>query len=245
MVWEPRTYRQVGSAGALVSFTVVRGETDLQIGALRDLSAEALAAVDAVRAGLEHYVAAHPRFLESYVPVDVDDDAPEVVGAMARAGAAAGTGPMAAVAGAIAERVARALEPLSAEVIVENGGDTFMMGTRARRVLLVAGDSPLSGRVALAVEGATLPIAICTSSGKVGHSVSLGSAHSATVVAPDSALADAVATALGNRVHGPDDIERALAWACAVPGVTGAVVIAGDRIGALGEIRLEPVNPQV
>ena len=245
MVWEPRTYRQVSNADALVPFTVARGETDLQISALRDLSAETQAVVDALRADLERHIVANPRFLESFVPVAVADDAPEVVRAMADAGAAAGTGPMAAVAGAIAERVARALEPLSAEVIVENGGDTFIMGTRGRRVLLVAGDSPLSGRVALAVDGATLPVAVCTSSGKVGHSVSLGSAHSATVVAPDGALADAVATALGNRVHGPDDIERALTWACAVPGVTGAVVIAGDRIGALGEIRLEPVTPQV
>ena len=59
---------------------------------------------------------------------------------------------------------------------------------------------------------------------------------------PDGALADAVATVLGNRVHGPGDIEQALAWACGVPGVRGAVAIVGDTIGARGDVLLEPAT---
>ncbi|MHB1136276.1 MAG: UPF0280 family protein [Coriobacteriia bacterium] len=242
MVWEPRTYRQSVDAPGLMASSVVIRETDLQVLALRDLSDEGFRAAEALRAELDPYVAAHPKFAESYAPVPIEGDAPEIVQAMARAGEAAGCGPMAAVAGAIAERVARALEPLSAEVIVENGGDIYLMGTSARRVLLVAGDSPLSGKVALALDSEAFPLAVCTSSGKVGHSVSLGSAHAATVLAQDGALADAVATVLGNRVHGEGDLEAALAWACGVPGVRGAVVIAGDAIGARGEVRLEPVG---
>ncbi|MHB1017535.1 MAG: UPF0280 family protein [Coriobacteriia bacterium] len=241
-MWEPRTYRQVVDAAGLVAFSVALKETDLQVLAGRDLSREAADAVAAVRADLEGYITGHPRFAESYAPVPVEADAPEIVRAMARAGEAAGSGPMAAVAGAIAERVARALEPFSGEVIVENGGDIYLMGASTRRVLLVAGDSPLSGKVAIALDPGAFPLAVCTSSGKVGHSVSLGSAHAATVLARDGALADAVATVLGNRVHGQSDVEAALAWACSVPGVRGAVVIAGDAIGARGEVRLEPAD---
>jgi len=241
MVWEPRTYRKHADAG-LVTFEVVVGETDLQVSAERDLTDQTIAAVSALRAELERYIALHPRFGESFAPVKADDGAPELVRAMAEAGSAANVGPMAAVAGTIAERVARALAASSAEVIVENGGDLYFIGAESRRALIVAGDSPFSGAVALVLEPRDFPVAVCTSSGRVGHSVSLGTAHAATVVAADGALADAVATATGNRVHGPDDIEGALAFALGVPGVRGAVIVVGDRIGAAGGVSLVPAG---
>lgn len=242
MVWEPRTYRQRVDATGLVAFAVTLGETDLHVSASRDLSAETRALVATVREPLERYVATHPLFAESFVPVPVEADAPEIVRSMAAAGEAAGTGPMAAVAGAIAERVALGLAALSSAVIVENGGDLYLTGSTARRVGLLAGDSPLSGSVAIELGAGALPAAVCTSSGRVGHSVSLGVAHAATVIADDGALADAVATATGNRVHGPEDIQAALAFACGIAGVRGVVVVVGDRIGASGDVRLVPLG---
>jgi len=242
MVWEPRRYRQGVDAAGLVTFEVVHGETDLQISASRDLSAEATATVAAIRAELEAYIGVHPRFAESFVPLAVEPDAPEIVRAMASAAEAAGVGPMAAVAGTVAERVARDLAVYSGEVIVENGGDLYLIGRTARRVLLLAGDSPLSGKLALAIPAEELPCAVCTSSGRVGHSVSLGSAHAVTVLAEDGAIADAAATAAGNLVHGDDDIERALDRALSVAGVRGAVVVAGERVGALGGVTLVPAG---
>ncbi|MBN1192851.1 MAG: UPF0280 family protein [Coriobacteriia bacterium] len=242
MVWEPREYRQQTAAEGLVTFEVVQDETDLQVSAQRDLALEAAGLVASVRADLQGYIGSHPFFEESFVPVDVEPDSPEIVLAMAAAGRAAGVGPMAAVAGAIAERVARGLAALSAEVIVENGGDLYVVGATARRILLLAGDSPLSGRVAIALGPESLPIAVCTSSGKVGHSVSLGIAHGVTVLATDGAVADATATAAGNMVHGVEDVEKALEFALGVSGVSGAVVIAEDRIGALGDVTLVPVE---
>lgn len=242
MVWEPRDYRQRVAAEGLVGFEVVHAETDLHIGARANLSAQARSLVAGVRADIEAYIAAHPRFAESFVPVEVEPGAPEVVTAMAEAAHAAGVGPMAAVAGAVAERVARGLQPVSADVIVENGGDIYLCGRTARRVLLVAGDSPFSGTAAIELPADALPVGVCTSSGRVGHSVSLGTAHAATVVATDGALADAVATATGNRVHGSEDVEHALAFALGVRGVRGAVIIAGDRIGVAGDVRLARVG---
>ena len=242
MTWEPRTYRRLVEPAGLATFEVVHAETDLQISARRDLSAEASAIVAAIRDELERYVAAHPHFAESYVPVDGEDDAPAIVRAVTAAARLAAVGPMAAVAGAVAEAVARGLEPHSAEVIVENGGDLYLMGAQSRTVLLQAGDSPLSGRVAIELAADRLPLAVCTSSGKVGHSTSLGVAHALTVLAEDGALADAVATAAANVVHGTDDITEALETALGVPGVRGAVAIVEDRIGALGEVALAPVD---
>jgi hypothetical protein len=241
MVYQPRTYRALAEPAGLVTFEVVHAETDLQVSAVRDLSVEAGALVRELRAQLEAFIAAFPRFAESHVPVEVDPGAPALARAMAEAAAVAEVGPMAGVAGAFAEAVARGLEPLSAEVVVENGGDLYLMGHRERIVLLSAGDSPLSGQVALALGADVLPVAVCTSSGRVGPSVSYGSAHAVTVLAVSGALADAAASAVGNLVHGPDDIERGLARAREIPGVLGAVVIAEDHIGATGSIvRLVP-----
>lgn len=230
-------------ASGLVSFEVVHGETDLRISATRDLTAEARDVVAALRTELEAYAAAHPRFVESFAPLAAEQGAPEIVHAMTRAAAAAGVGPMAAVAGAVAERVARGLGAYAEEVIVENGGDLFIVGTHARGVLLLAGASPLSGRIAITLEADDLPCAICTSSGTVGHSVSLGVADAVTVIASDGALADAAATAAGNLVHGEADVERALERALSIPGIRAAVVVVGETIGALGGVRLEPVEP--
>ncbi len=241
MPYEPRTYRSVVDAAGLVSFEVVVAETDLQVSAMRDMTAEATALVRDLRGGLERYIAANPRFAESHVPVEVSADAPAIAREMADAARITGVGPMAAVAGAFAEAVARGLAGASAEVIVENGGDLYLIGKRERTVLLSAGDSPLSGRVALVVAAAMQPVAVCTSSAKVGPSLSYGSAHAVTIMAENGALADAAASSVGNVVHGPGDITAGLERAKGTPGVLGAVIIAGDRIGATGLAQLAPV----
>lgn len=241
MAYEPRTYRTQVDATGLVGFEVVYAETDLHVSATSDLSAETGAIVRELRVALEAYIAANPRFAESYVPVDVSPGAPAIAREMAEAARLAGVGPMAAVAGAFAEAVARGLELASPEVIVENGGDLYLIGCGNRTVLLGAGDSPLSERVAIEVTASMMPIAVCTSSGTVGPSVSFGSAHAVTVLASSGALADAAASSIGNLVHGVDDIEKALARAREIPGVLGALVIIDDRIGAVGQVRLVPV----
>ncbi len=238
MVYEPRTYRRRVTPAGLDAFEVVWGETDLHVCAHGDLRDEATAAVRLLRAELDAYVAAHPHFGRSLAPVPVEPDAPATVRSMAEAGQAAGVGPMAAVAGALAEAVARDLMAHSEEVIVENGGDVYIITRISRQVLVHAGASPLSNRVALAIEPDDTPLAVCTSSATVGPSLSLGSADAVTILARSGALADAAASAVGNLVHGPGDIERALERARGIDGVTGALVIIGEHLGAAGHVRL-------
>lgn len=242
MGYEPRTYRRAVHAAGLVTFEVAVRETDLQVSAVRDLRDETAALVRGLRDDLEQYIGSHPRFAESFVPLPADPGAPPVVRAMADAAALAGVGPMAAVAGAVAEAVARGLAPLSPEVVVENGGDLYLMGSAPRTVALSAGDSPLSGTVGIELAGDALPLGVCTSSGRVGPSVSLGRAHAMCVLARDGALADAAASALGNLVHEADDIDAALAAARAIPGVLGVVAVLGERLGAWGAVRLVPLS---
>lgn len=242
MPWVERSYRQRVRSD-LVSFAVKVKETDLFVSAESDLSEQALAAATDGRRQIEEQIARHPEFARALAPVPVADDAPALVRKMAKGAQAAGVGPMAAVAGALAEHVGRALLSHSPQVIVENGGDLFVASTAPRTASIFAGGSPLSERVGLALKPEQTPIGICTSSGTVGPSLSLGRADAAVALARSAALADAVATALGNIVYSPDDIRAALDRAQSIPGLLGAIIIIGDQMGAWGEVELVPVEP--
>lgn len=241
MGYEPRFYRESAESGDLVRFRVVVSETDLMIHAEDDLSWQAKAVVHSLRGELESYIATHPRFAESFVPVEVEESAPEIVREMAHAARVAGVGPMAAVAGAFAEAVARHLSQWSAEVIVENGGDVFVMGTRERTVALWTGQPTQT--LGLRLSSRQLPCAVATSSGTIGPSVSLGRADAATVVARSGSLADAAASVVGNRVHAPDDIEAALSAGRGVEGVEAVIVSIDGHTGAWGAVEFVGVEP--
>jgi ApbE superfamily uncharacterized protein (UPF0280 family) len=226
----------------LVGFRVAVKETDLWVLATRDFSPEVRELVIQERQQLEAYIAGHLGFLTTLAPWPADPYAPPVAREMIEAAAAAGVGPMAAVAGTLAARVGRQLTLLSPEVIVENGGDIFLAITEPATVALFAGASPLSHRVGLSIDPSLSPLGVCTSSATVGHSLSLGRADAACVLAQSTALADAAATALGNRVQGPDSIAPALAWVATLPDLLGAVVILGEKLGAWGRVELAPLT---
>lgn len=237
MVYEPRTYRRTIEPQGLVCFEVSVKETDLQICAERDLSDLAGDLVARGRWDLEEYIRAHPHFGETLAPFEVPDSAPEIVQRMASAGSVARVGPMAAVAGVIAEYVARGLVAESPEVIVENGGDVYLMGSQDRVLSLWAGEDGVKS-VGIVVPGGLLPVAVCTSSGRVGHSTSFGKADAVTVLARNGALADAVATALANQIQSPPDIERAIEAARRINGILGLVATIDGHIGAWGNVHL-------
>jgi ApbE superfamily uncharacterized protein (UPF0280 family) len=147
-------------------------------------------------------------------------------------------GPMAAVAGAIAHFVGHELLRYSDQIIVENGGDVFMKSIKTLKVSIFAGTSPLSNRVAIKVHPEKTPLGACTSSGTVGHSLSFGRADAVTVLSRSTALADAVATSIGNIVKGKQDIGRGVDHARKTRGVSGVIIIVDDRLGSWGDIEL-------
>jgi ApbE superfamily uncharacterized protein (UPF0280 family) len=161
---------------------------------------------------------------------------------MAAAGLKAGVGPMAAVAGAIAECVGRELLTYTAEIIVENGGDIFLKIKKDRVVGIYAGESPLTGKLGLEIEARATPLGVCTSSGKVGHSLSYGRADAVVAMSADTALADAAATAIGNRVKQAGDTDKALEFARGIVGLKGVVIIIGEKVGAWGDVKLCETN---
>jgi uncharacterized protein len=241
-MYEPRTYRGLVSTGRLTSFTVVVKETDLLVHAALDLSAAARELVLEHRGYLEAYLRQNPEFRRTLAPWPLREPHPAVVGDMIAAGAAAGVGPMAAVAGAIAEQVGRGLLRCSPEVIVENGGDVFLKTADAATVAIFAGKSPLSLRIGVRIACGDAPLSVCTSSGTVGPSLSFGRADAVSIVARSCALADAAATAVGNQVGAKADIAQGIERGKAIPGVAGIVIVVADQVGFWGEIEVIPVR---
>ncbi|MFO7684694.1 MAG: UPF0280 family protein [Desulfobacterales bacterium] len=239
---QSRFYRRGLRPPGLTGFRVTVQETDLQIHADLDLTAAAIELVLEYRGLIEAFIDRRPVFRESLTPVRIAEPAPMIVQAMARAAAAAGVGPMAAVAGAIAEHVGRDLLSRTQQVIVENGGDVFVSTRQPVVMGIYAGSSPLSRHIGLRVGGGGIPVGVCTSSGTIGHSLSLGSADAVCVVSSSCALADAAATAIGNRIDSAHDIAEAIAFGRGIGGVAAVVVIVGERIGCWGAVELVPLK---
>lgn len=240
--YRQRTYRNQVRGSGLADFRVTVKETDLWLQAEKPLEKITRDAIITHRQRIENYIRRQPQFLRTLTPWPDTGPMPTIVGNMVLAGQRTHTGPMAAVAGALAEAVGRDLLAHSSQVIVENGGDVFMKTDAPLTVAIFAGDSPLNLKIGLRIDSSQHPMAVCTSSGTVGHSVSLGRADAVCVVADRCPLADAAATAIGNRVGSPGDIRRALEWGRSIEGVKGLAVIIGEATGFWGEIEIVPLS---
>ncbi len=237
-MYEKRTYRNLVKTDDLIKFEVVVKETDLLVRAERDLSQDTRESVLKYRHQLETYIAMNPEFQKSLVPLTDDPYAPEIVKEMILTSQLAHVGPMAAVAGAMAEWVSKDLLKLSKEVIVENGGDIYLATSKERTIGIYAGDSPLSFKIGIVIQPEETPLGICTSSGKVGPSLSLGKANAVCVLAKSSTLADAAATAVGNVVKEKKDIELGLERGKGIVGVLGTLIIVEEKMGVWGNVKL-------
>jgi len=238
-----RIYRNKPGGLRLTSFTVKVKESDLWIAVSSgDYSSKLPEQVEQLvfnrRNILEEYLAKNPFLKTTLEPSLVEDNAPVLFKAMAAAANRAGVGPMAAVAGAFAEMVGLYLQDVSSEVIVENGGDIFIKAVKPLNVGIYAGKSPLSGEIAIKIDPDQTPLGVCTSSGTIGPSLSFGRADAAIALSPSVPLADAVATAMGNRVRVVDDLEAALNYARTIEDITGALLICQDKIAAWGDLEL-------
>jgi ApbE superfamily uncharacterized protein (UPF0280 family) len=191
------------------------------------------------RNDLERYIARNPIFKLSLDPIDFEAGSPKIVQLMANAGRATGVGPMAAVAGTLAQlAVEDAVASGARNILIDNGGDIFIHGDRSYTIAIHAGRSPLSDKLALEVDGGMLPISICTSSATVGPSLSFGEADAVTIVANSGALADAAATAVCNETRGGAEqaIIAGLERAKAIPCLTAAFIINGRYVGTWGSL---------
>ena len=231
-----RFYRKWQKPEGLTPFRIQQGETDLQIYAASNLSKRAAELVAQYRKQIEETIGQYPEFQSSLKPLHLTSSH-RIIADMIRESKHADVGPMAGVAGAIAEYVGYGLLPFSDEIIVENGGDVFMK-TKSERILHVyAGEkSPFKNRLFLKVKARENPYAVCTSSAHIGHSLSFGNTDATVVIAESAIRADVFATAIGNRIKSVNDIDGGLATARDCGLLLGVLIVIGDRVGAWGDI---------
>lgn len=241
-MYKKRIYRNLIKKNDLFSFNVVVNETDLFIHAGETLVDKSTESVLKYRGYVESYINRYPEFKQTLKPWQIDVPAPIIVKDMINAGNKAGVGPMAAVAGAIAEYVGLDLLSFSDEVIVENGGDIFLKTNKPIKIGIFAGKSPLSLRIGFRIDSIKKPVAVCTSSGTVGHSLSLGNADAVCVLSESCPLADAAATSIGNHIKSKDDIQKAVDFGKTIEGVNGIAIIMDDEIGLWGKLELIPLD---
>ncbi len=237
-MFENRTYRQHHKKDGLINFEITVKETNLNIQADTDLSDKAIKAVLEIRNFLETHIVQHPEFGTSIVPVTSSGLVQKNILEMIEAGQLANVGPMASVAGTIAAYTGQKLLAYSNEILIENGGDIFVKSNTETIFSIYAGNSPFSMTCGIKITKKKNPYGLCTSSGTLGHSKSFGKADAAVVLSDSCPLADAVATALGNMVSHPSDIQTAIDTGKKIPGICGIVIITGDSIGAWGDLEL-------
>ena len=236
--YRERTYRKLFLNNNFIYTNIIIRNTDIIIGTDSDLYDIGFHSALKYRTQIESYADSHPAFLTSLTPLCLDHHAPQIVRDMLSAAILTGVGPMAAVAGAIAEYVGRDLGLHSKNVIVENGGDLYLQTQNDLRVAIFAADSPFSQRLALVIKADESPLGVCTSSASVGHSLSLGHADAVCIKAKTAPLADAAATAVGNAIQSKLNMRKALEKGMAIENILGVMIIMGEQIGVMGDMAL-------
>jgi len=236
--YQRRFYRDWVEEKDLYLTRVAVKETDLQILTDKPIDEDFVKArVNTYRRGIEGYIAKDRRFLTSLKPIEIELTAPLIVKKMSAAAKLANVGPMAAVAGAVAEFLGRDLLRRGyKDVIIENGGDIFLKTTKTCVIGIYTGRSKLWNKLKLKIKPQDTPIGICTSSGTLGHSLSFGCADCVVILSKNTSLADAIATATANRVKSPKDLQKAVDFAKSIKGTSGVIIIIKDHLISWGKV---------
>lgn len=235
----PRTYRKTSKPKDLYCYEIKHKESDLLISSGKNLKDTALKSLKKYRNQIEEYIEKDPHFASALISYKLLKGAPLITRKMQEAGKVCGVGPMAAVAGAISQFVGKDLLKLTDEVIIENGGDIFIKTKKTRKIAIFSGNTPWKDKLILVINPEQTPIGICTSSGKIGHSLSFGKADAVAVTSDCAILADAVATAVGNMIQLPHDIPKAIRYCRKIKNIKGLVMIKDSDLGIWGDIQLE------
>jgi len=225
----------------LYEYGVIIGESQIHVKSdRREAVLQSIRDIKCHREQLVRYIQRHPSFRYELKPVKITRHAPRIVRKMAESSRMADVGPMASVAGALADLGLESMLRCGSRVaIVENGGEIAAFTERPITVTIVSSSPEISGKTGFYITREDCPIGIATSSSKTNHAISFGEADSVTVVAHDGSLADAAATAVCNSVLGTDvkaSIQRGLEKSRKMRGVRGVLIIREGHVGLAGKL---------
>jgi len=232
-----RTYRENFNLYGFESWETTYKNTNLFVKACKDLRFETFELVKKLWSNLLAYIEKNRDFLTSLEPIKQDKKAPKIAKKMIEASRRADVGPMAAVAGAIAEEVGYLILSKCDECVVENGGDVFLK-LNSEPVIGVYTQNPyFKDNLSIKINISQNPVGICSSSAKIGPSLSLGRADLSVIIDKNTAFADALATKTANMIKSEGDINKAIEFAQSKD-VEGCLFIKDKKIGIWGKIEL-------
>lgn len=192
---------------------------------------------------LEDFVLQHPMWQKSYDPVNLvsPEQNKTVMFDMELEAKKCQVGPMAAVAGALADRMVNQMlqTPLTRIAVVENGGEIAIRAQEEILIGLIVLSSSLQSQIGFKYEGDNQNLGVATSSATFGHAESFGEADAVIIFAPNAALADAAATYVCNEVKGNNAqkaIDRGLRAFKNIPELQGVMIVKDQLIAQLGTI---------
>lgn len=200
----------------------------------------AIAKVKIHRMELETYITLHPMFRYTLTPYPIEPNSPQIVKIMSNSCNLVGIGPMASVAGALADLAVDSMIASGAHIaIVENGGEVSASSKEAFTVGLFTGVNNLFNSIFFQIYPSECPIGIGTSSATISHAINFGDADTVTVFADTAVLADAAATAICNVVTGKDikaSVQKGLDFAQKLGLIRGTFIVRGKYAGSIGNI---------
>lgn len=195
-----------------------------------------------IRKDLKNYINLNQDFLLSIEPIQLDtSNLSPIVEKMISSSLKADVGPMACVAGTISEMSLQYLiDKGSSHSIVENGGDIALVNDTKVLCGIYSNNEVLGNSIAFEIKPRRRALGICTSSGRIGHSISFGEADSVTVISKSPSLADGLATRIANDVEGEtgeDKVYNALESAELFREFfDGVLIISDDSVGTVGRL---------
>ncbi|MGC8501734.1 UPF0280 family protein [Desulfurella sp.] len=232
-----RLYRQAVE-NDLYAFEITIKESNLFIKTCRDLKTIAFDTLYKIRKDLENYILKSRVFLVSLSPIKQDKNAPDIVKKMIKASSDVDVGPMACVAGAVSQEVGKVLLQYCNECIVENGGDIFLKLNRdASLGLYVGKDNPLND-LNIILKKSNKPYGICTSSAKVGPSLSFGASDVSLIISHDAYFSDCLASACGNIIKNDKDLQKAVDLARKYKETVGCCFVCNEKVAFWGDIEI-------
>jgi ApbE superfamily uncharacterized protein (UPF0280 family) len=180
---------------------------------------------------IQSYAIRNPAFRTSKRPLEVPETAPAIIREMAESAASAGVGPMFTFQGALTEYVGRKLADALSEVSVSCGEDHYVVTRRRMRLPVQSGMGlAVVVKPELGPHGVFMRLTPGDEAGEI-----LGGL---VVVGRSCIVADAAAAAATAIVPKPDGFRTALRYLRGLPGLYGALVIEGHRIGVTGALEL-------
>ena len=195
-----------------------------------------------LRKDLKDYIFRNSEFSISIEPLKMPDgDLPDIVFKMYESSILCDVGPMACVAGTISEMSLDYLMSCgSSYSIVENGGDIAVVNDRKVLCGIYSNNESLGNDIAFEIKKRKGPLGICSSSGKIGHSISFGESDCVTVLGKSASLCDGLATRIANCAYGDssqDMIVNALECGDEYREFfDSALIICGENVGTIGKL---------